>query len=79
MGVESYQRQLPALPFSYEQGNGGVDKACGEAGSLFTYCPLDRPGYALEGALYGFATETALGALPNPNILMSENANCRSS
>ena len=34
----------------------------------------------VEGpALYGFATETALAALPNPNILMWENANCRSS
>ena len=35
--------------------------------SIFTH---KSARYALEGALSGFATESALGALPNPNIIM---------
>jgi prepilin-type processing-associated H-X9-DG protein len=41
--------------------------------SIFT----DRSArYALEGALFGFATESALGTLPNPNIIMFSECNC---
>ena len=40
--------------------------------SIFTH---KSARYALEGALYGFATETALGALPNPNIIMFSERN----
>ncbi|MGO8927824.1 MAG: prepilin-type N-terminal cleavage/methylation domain-containing protein [Limisphaerales bacterium] len=41
--------------------------------SIFTH---KSARYALEGALFGFATETALGALPNPNIIMFSERNC---
>jgi len=40
--------------------------------SIFTH---KSARYALEGALIGFATETALGALPNPNIIMFSERN----
>lgn len=40
--------------------------------SIFTH---KSARYALEGALNGFATETALGALPNPNIIMFSERN----
>jgi prepilin-type N-terminal cleavage/methylation domain-containing protein/prepilin-type processing-associated H-X9-DG protein len=40
--------------------------------SIFTH---KSARYALEGALYGFATETALAALPNPNIIMFSERN----
>jgi prepilin-type N-terminal cleavage/methylation domain-containing protein/prepilin-type processing-associated H-X9-DG protein len=40
--------------------------------SIFTH---KSARYALEGALYGFATEKAIGALPNPNIIMFSERN----
>ena len=40
--------------------------------SIFTH---KSARYALEGALSGFATESALGALPNPNIIMFSERN----
>ena len=40
--------------------------------SIFTH---KSARYALEGALNGFATEVALGALPNPNIIMFSERN----
>jgi len=40
--------------------------------SIFTH---KSARYALEGALYGFATETAIAALPNPNIIMFSERN----
>jgi prepilin-type N-terminal cleavage/methylation domain-containing protein/prepilin-type processing-associated H-X9-DG protein len=40
--------------------------------SIFTH---KSARYALEGALIGFATETSLGALPNPNIIMFSERN----
>ena len=40
--------------------------------SIFTH---KSARYALEGALNGFATETALAALPNPNIIMFSERN----
>jgi prepilin-type N-terminal cleavage/methylation domain-containing protein/prepilin-type processing-associated H-X9-DG protein len=40
--------------------------------SIFTH---KSARYALEGALNGFATETALSALPNPNIIMFSERN----
>jgi prepilin-type N-terminal cleavage/methylation domain-containing protein/prepilin-type processing-associated H-X9-DG protein len=40
--------------------------------SIFTH---KSARYALEGALFGFATETALSALPNPNIIMFSERN----
>ena len=40
--------------------------------SIFTH---KSARYALEGALFGFATETALAALPNPNIIMFSERN----
>ena len=41
--------------------------------SIFTH---KSARYALEGALVGFATETALANLPNPNIIMFSERNC---
>ena len=40
--------------------------------SIFTH---KSARYALEGALSGFATESALNALPNPNIIMFSERN----
>jgi prepilin-type N-terminal cleavage/methylation domain-containing protein/prepilin-type processing-associated H-X9-DG protein len=40
--------------------------------SIFTH---KSARYALEGTLYGFATEAALNALPNPNIIMFSERN----
>ena len=40
--------------------------------SIFTH---KSARYALEGALYGFATETALSGLPNPNLIMFSERN----
>jgi prepilin-type N-terminal cleavage/methylation domain-containing protein/prepilin-type processing-associated H-X9-DG protein len=40
--------------------------------SIFTH---KSARYALEGALNGFATETALSALPNPNLIMFSERN----
>ena len=41
--------------------------------SIFTH---KSARYALEGALYGFATDQALSQLPNPNIIMFSERNC---
>jgi prepilin-type processing-associated H-X9-DG protein len=40
--------------------------------SIFTH---KSARYALEGALNGFATESALSALPNPNVIMFSERN----
>ncbi|HWV98708.1 MAG TPA: prepilin-type N-terminal cleavage/methylation domain-containing protein [Candidatus Acidoferrum sp.] len=40
--------------------------------SIFTH---KSARYALEGALYGFATESAVNALPNPNLIMFSERN----
>jgi prepilin-type N-terminal cleavage/methylation domain-containing protein/prepilin-type processing-associated H-X9-DG protein len=40
--------------------------------SIFTH---KSARYALEGALYGFATDSALSTLPNPNIIMFSERN----
>lgn len=40
--------------------------------SIFTH---KSARYALEGVLYGFATETAINALPNPNLIMFSERN----
>lgn len=40
--------------------------------SIFTH---KSARYALEGALYGFATEAALSTLPNPNLIMFSERN----
>ncbi len=40
--------------------------------SIFTH---KSARYALEGALYGFATETSLAGLPNPNVIMFSERN----
>src|SRR6202008_1815601 len=40
--------------------------------SIFTH---KSARYALEGALNGFATDAALNALPNPNIIMFSERN----
>jgi prepilin-type processing-associated H-X9-DG protein len=40
--------------------------------SIFTH---KSARYALEGALYGFATDAAINALPNPNIIMFSERN----
>jgi len=41
--------------------------------SIFTH---KSARYALEGALYGFATDRALSQLPNPNLIMFSERNC---
>ncbi len=41
--------------------------------SVFTH---KSARYALEGALYGFATERAISQLPNPNFIMFSERNC---
>jgi len=41
--------------------------------SIFTH---KSARYALEGAIYGFATDRAIGQLPNPNIIMFSERNC---
>ena len=41
--------------------------------SVFTH---KSARYALEGALYGFATDRAISQLPNPNFLMFSERNC---
>ena len=40
--------------------------------SIFTH---KSARYALEGALYGFATDAALNSLPNPNLIMFSERN----
>jgi len=41
--------------------------------SIFTH---KSARYALDGALYGFATDQALSQLPNPNIIVFSERNC---
>ena len=41
--------------------------------SIFTH---KSARYALEGALYGFATDQTLSQLPNPNFIMFSERNC---
>ncbi len=41
--------------------------------SIFTH---KSARYAFEGALNGFATDAALGQIPNPNIIMFSERNC---
>lgn len=63
------------VPATSELGIASHDHLTLESYALDSIFTHKSARYALEGALYGFATETAINALPNPNLIMFSERN----
>jgi len=72
-GITSVSQAFPALSEEAlaQKGHLTIESYC--LNSIFTH---KSARYALEGALYGFATDQAISQLPNRNIIMFSERNC---